>query len=58
MTNRYDTAGIIEAQYEPGSDKRVLANKLGITDPAEIDATELDLLNQLYTAVNQLGSGR
>ncbi|WP_165869160.1 hypothetical protein [Thiogranum longum] len=29
----------------------VLANKLGITDPAEMDDIELDLLNQLYNVV-------
>jgi len=51
MTDRYDTTGNIEAQSEPGSDNRVLANKLGITDPSEMDNTELDLLNQLYDAV-------
>ncbi len=51
MTDRYDTTGNPEAQFEPGSDDRVLANKLGITDPAEMDDIELDLLNQLYNVV-------
>jgi len=50
MTDRYDTSGNIEAQYEPGSDNRVLANKLGITDPAEMADIELDLLTQIYDA--------
>ena len=51
MTDRYDTSGNIEAQFEPGSDQRVLANKLGITDPSEMDDIELDLLSQLYDSV-------
>ena len=51
MTDRYDTSGNIEAQYEPGSDNRVLANQLGISDPIEMDNIELDLLNQLYESV-------
>lgn len=48
--DRYDTTGNIEAQFEPGSDGQVLANKLGITDPAEMADIELDLLTQLYDA--------
>lgn len=51
MSDRYDTTDNIEAQFEPGSDNRVLANKLGITDPAEMDDIELDLLNTLYDVV-------
>jgi len=51
MSDRYDTSGNIDARYEPGSGNRVLANKLGITDPAEMDETELELLIQLYDAV-------
>ena len=48
MNDRYDTTGNIEAQFEPGSSDRVLANKLGISDPLEMDEVELDLLNRLY----------
>ncbi len=51
MTDRYDTSGNIEAQYEPDSDNRVLANKLGITDPEEMAAQELEHLEQLYDYV-------
>lgn len=51
MNNRYDTSGNIEAQFEPGSDEHVLENKLGITDPSEMDDIELDLLRQLYDSV-------
>ena len=51
MTNRYGTTNNIEAQFEPGSYGRVLANKLGISDPAEMDDIELDLLNRLHEGV-------
>ena len=51
MTGRYNTTGNVEAQFEPGSDGRVLANKLGIADPKEMDDIELDLLNRLYKDV-------
>ena len=36
---------------EPGSDGRVLANSLGITDAAEMDEAELALLLRLYEEV-------
>ncbi len=48
MNDRYDTTGNIEAQFESGSCGRVLANKLGISDPLEMNEVELDLLNRLY----------
>ena len=48
MIGRYDTTGNVEAQFEPGSNARVLANKLGISDPGEMDNIELDLLKQLH----------
>lgn len=48
MNGRYDTGGNEEAQFEPGSNDRVLANKLGISDAAEMNDVETDLLNQLY----------
>ena len=48
MTSRYDTTGNVEAQFEPDSNARVLANKLGISDPGEMDDIELDLLEQLH----------
>jgi cell filamentation protein len=37
---RYDTSGLVEAQYEPGSGDRVLRNLRGITDPAEMEIVE------------------
>ena len=48
MTGRYDTAGNVEAQFEPGSNGRVLANKLGVADAEEMADIELDLLNRLH----------
>ena len=54
MTGRYDTAGNVEAQFAPGSNGLVLANKLGISDVEEMDDIELDLLDRLYEDV--LGS--
>ena len=54
MTGRYDTTGNVEAQFEPGSNDRVLANKLGISDPGEMHDVELDLLKRLH--LNLLGS--
>ena len=41
MTGRYDTTGNVEAQFEPGSNDRVLANKLGVSDSEEMDDIEL-----------------
>jgi cell filamentation protein len=51
MTDRYDTTGNLEGQYQPGSQDHVLLNKLDITDPIEMDAIELDLLEQLSVAI-------
>ncbi len=51
MTGCYDTTGNIEAQFEPGSNSRVLANKLGISDPEEMEDIELSLLNGLHDDV-------
>ncbi|MYE52863.1 MAG: Fic family protein [Gammaproteobacteria bacterium] len=48
MNDRYDTAGNIETQFQPASNGRLLANKLGISDPVEMNEVELDLLNRLY----------
>lgn len=41
---RYDTSGLVEAQFEPGSDKRVLKNLLGIRRKREMDQAEGDAL--------------
>ena len=51
VTSRYDTPGNVEAQFEPGSGGCVLANKLGIADPKEMDDIELDLLVRLQKDV-------
>jgi len=48
--SRYAVGGD-EAEHGPGSDGRVLANRLGITDPAEMDDAELELLLRLYEEV-------
>jgi cell filamentation protein len=37
---RYDTSGLIEAQFEPGSRRRVLRNLLGIKSKREMDRVE------------------
>lgn len=39
-TGRYNTSGMIEAQYEPGSRGRVLKNKLGIKRKRGMDEAE------------------
>jgi len=44
MTNRYDTTGNSEGEYEPGSGESVLVNKLGITDLQEMENIEFDCL--------------
>lgn len=49
MNNRYD-AGETQGSYEPGSGDRVLCNKLGVSDPDEMDEVELLLLEQLWWA--------
>lgn len=56
--NKYALGGS-QTAYQPGSGKRVLLNKLGITDPEEIDEAELLLLQQLYDRVllQQLPAG-
>ena len=51
MADRYDASDKAEGRYQPGSDNRVLVNKLGITDPSEMDDVELELLDQLTDAV-------
>lgn len=55
--DRYDTAGLEETEFEPGSRKRVLKNLLGITSKREMDRVEgqaqvhaLEKLVALYDA--------
>ncbi len=51
MSDRYDTSGIPEGQFQPGSSDQVLLNRLGITNVTEMDDIELDLLELLTDAV-------
>ncbi len=44
-------ASNLESDFEPGSNDRVLANKLGIFNAGEMDDTELRLLDCLYEDV-------
>ena len=48
--SRYDVSGS-EGDYEPGAEGKVLRNLPGITDPAEINIAETELLEDLYTRV-------
>ena len=50
MTDRYRIPGS-QGAFQPGSDGQVLANKIGITKPEDMDELELDLLTQLYEDV-------
>jgi cell filamentation protein len=51
VIDRYDTSGISEGQFQPGSNDRVLLNRLGITELSDMNDIELDLLEQLTDAV-------
>lgn len=48
--SKYDIGGS-QGRYQPGSNDRVLENKLGITEPADMDEAELVLLEKLYEDV-------
>ena len=47
MSDRYNTAGDPQGEYEPGSDNQVLRNSRSITDLEEIEGEEYDALIQL-----------
>jgi len=51
MIDRYDTSNLIEDQYEPGSNGKVLCNLLGIIDPVEMGVAET---NALFIAQSEL----
>jgi len=51
MADRYDTLGNPEGQFQPGSNDRVLINKIGIIEPTEMDEIELNLMEQLTEVV-------
>ena len=40
MTDRYNISHLIEDQYEPGSDGKVLRNLVGIRSPEEMEIAE------------------
>ncbi len=44
VSDRYDLASSAEGQFEPGSNNTVLRNRLGITDPAQMELVEFDSL--------------
>jgi cell filamentation protein len=46
---RYTVATGPEAEYEPGSRKRVLKNKLGIRNKSDMDALEAEALAEVQT---------
>ena len=50
MTNRYAVHGT-QGEYQPGSNDRVLAHKLGIQSVEDMDDLELELLQRLYEEV-------
>jgi len=50
-TGRYDTSGLIENQYEPGSKKQVLKNLSGIKSKQEINQIEA---KELLRVTNQM----
>jgi cell filamentation protein len=49
LSDRYEAG--VQGEFEPGSEDRVLRNKLGVTVPEEMDEIELRLLQQLYEAI-------
>lgn len=51
MSDRYDTSGNPEGQFQPGSDNQVLLNKLGISDPQEMEDIELEYLIRFQLAL-------
>jgi len=53
-TGRYDTTGLLENTYEPGSRNRVLKNLLGIKRKREMDEAEAGALSRALEAVLDL----
>lgn len=55
-TGRYDVSELVEAQFEPGSHRRVLKNLLGIRRKHEIDRLEgLEQLRALHELIKIYG---
>ncbi|MEQ1795337.1 MAG: Fic family protein [Nitrospira sp.] len=44
--DRYDVSGLPEAQFEPGSNRQVLKNRLGITSKQDMDVAEARALER------------
>lgn len=58
MSDKYDASGSVEGLFEPGSNNTVLANKLGITDHAEMGNIEFDkLLIAQEHILNEMNEG-
>jgi len=49
--DRYDVSDLSESQFEPGSDKQVLKNRLGIKSQQAMDDAEALALGRVMTAV-------
>jgi len=49
--DRYDVSDLSESQFEPGSDKQVLRNRLGIKSPQAMDDAEALALESVMTEV-------
>ncbi len=55
--DRYDTEGLVEAEFEPGSRKRVLKNLVSIKSKREMDALEYNSLTKtISNAFDQFDS--
>ena len=56
IADRYDVSGLVEAQFEPGSRRRVLKNLLGIRRKREMDRLEgLEQLRALRELIKIYG---
>ncbi len=51
MSDRYDTKGNPEGEFQPCSNDQVLVNKLGISDVKEIEIAEFDVLVEFQTSL-------
>ena len=57
-TGRYDTSGLVEAQFEPGSQRRVLKNLLGIRHKRAMDRVEAqEQLRAFHEVIRVYGRG-
>ena len=56
LSPKYNTTGLIEAQFEPGSRGRVLRNKLGIKRKREMDRVEFEAQLRAFTKLADMFS--